>query len=135
MRKNWIPYESAARTLIDATREALGIAKPAGEVQGVGGVQWEFDARTWLEGSDGFLVVEVRRYASPLKQEGRALCAWRLRDIDGTLVASPCPQPDGGVPKAAAVEQLLLTDDSTAGNYLAEFLSRRFPVSKPAAGA
>ena len=117
MRKKWENYMNAARQVITDMRDALGLARSEG-AQRV--------ARSWLEGRDGFLVIEGRQYSSPLKQESRAAMAWRIQaDSDGGITASVLSAP-AETPATASVEQMLLNDDSTANNYMAEFLSRRF---------
>ena len=128
MRKKWEDYENAAGQIITDMRDALGLARPEGaqRVAGPTGTQWELDTRSWLEGRDGFLVIEGRQYSSPLKQESRAAMAWRIQaDSDGGITAAALSAP-AETPATASVEQMLLNDDSTANNYMAEFLSRRF---------
>ena len=128
MRKKWENYMNAARQVITDMRDALGLARPEGaqRVAGPTGTQWELDTRSWLEGREGFLVIEGRQYSSPLKQESRAAMAWRIQaDSDGGITASVLSAP-AETPATASVEQMLLNDDSTANNYMAEFLSRRF---------
>jgi hypothetical protein len=128
MRKKWENHMNAARQVITDMRDALGLARPEGaqRVAGPTGTQWELDTRSWLEGRDGFLVIEGRQYSSPLKQESRAAMAWRIQaDSDGGITAAALSAP-AETPATASVEQMLLNDDSTANNYMAEFLSRRF---------
>ena len=128
MRKKWEDYDNAARQIITDMRDALGLARPEGaqRVAGPTGTQWELDTRSWLDERDGFLVIEGSQYSSPLKQESRAAMAWRIQaDSDGGITASVLSAP-AETPATASVEQMLLNDDSTANNYMAEFLSRRF---------
>ena len=128
MRKKWEDYDNAARQIITDMRDALGLARPEGaqRVAGPTGTQWELDTRSWLEGRDGFLVIEGSQYSSPLKQESRAAMAWRIQaGSDGAITASVLSAP-AETPATTSVEQMLLNDDSTANNYMAEFLSRRF---------
>lgn len=132
MRKKWTAYEDAAQSVIAGMREAISLAT-GGErkkVEGASGMQWELDARAWQEGADGFLLVEVRQYDSPLNQAALAVIAWRIQNMDGSgrIVAALLPQEKCVLPAAnkADSEYLRLTDDSTAQNYIAEFLSRRF---------
>ena len=137
MRKKWEDYDNAARQIITDMRDALGLARPEGaqRVAGPTGTQWELDTRSWLEGRDGFLVIEGRQYSSPLKQESRAAMAWRIQaDSDGGITASVLSAP-AETPATASVEQMLLNDDSTANNYMAEFLSRRFRDVAAGAGS
>jgi len=137
MRKKWENHMNAARQVITDMRDALGLARPEGaqRVAGPTGTQWELDTRSWLEGRDGFLVIEGRQYSSPLKQESRAAMAWRIQaDSDGGITASVLSAP-AETPATASVEQMLLNDDSTANNYMAEFLSRRFRDVAAGAGS
>jgi len=137
MRKKWENYMNAARQVITDMRDALGLARPEGaqRVAGPTGTQWELDTRSWLEGRDGFLVIEGRQYSSPLKQESRAAMAWRIQaDSDGGITAAALSAP-AETPATASVEQMLLNDDSTANNYMAEFLSRRFRDVAAGAGS
>ena len=137
MRKKWADYDNAARQIITDMRDALGLARPEGaqRVAGPTGTQWELDTRSWLEGRDGFLVIEGSQYSSPLKQESRAAMAWRIQaGSDGAITASALSAP-AETPATASVEQMLLNDDSTANNYMAEFLSRRFRDVAAGAGS
>jgi len=137
MRKKWENYMNAARQVITDMRDALGLARPEGaqRVAGPAGTQWELDTRSWLEGRDGFLVIEGRQYSSPLKQESRAAMAWRIQaGSDGAITASVLSAP-AETPATTSVEQMLLNDDSTANNYMAEFLSRRFRDVAAGAGS
>lgn len=132
MNKKWTAYKDAAGSVITGLREAIAIASGGvrRECEGASGMQWELDARTWEEGFGGLLLVEVRQYDSPLNQAALASMAWRIQSFGGArgVVASPLPQEEGlrSVARAADSEYLRLTDDSTAENYIAEFLSRRF---------
>ncbi len=132
MRKKWAAYKDAARIVITGMREAISLATCEGKqkIEGASGMQWELDARAWTEGTDGFLLVEVRQYDSPLNQEALAVIAWRFQGADGSgcIVASSLPQEacSSPVTDTKDSEYLRLTDDSTAENYIAEFLSRRF---------
>ena len=137
MRKKWENYMNAARQVITDMRDALGLARPEGaqRVAGPTGTQWELDTRSWLEGREGFLVIEGRQYSSPLKQESRAAMAWRIQaGSDGAITASVLSAP-AETPATTSVEQMLLNDDSTANNYMAEFLSRRFRDVAAGAGS
>ncbi len=137
MRKKWEDYDNAARQIITDMRDALGLARPEGaqRVAGPTGTQWELDTRSWLEGREGFLVIEGRQYSSPLKQESRAAMAWRIQaGSDGAITASVLSAP-AETPATTSVEQMLLNDDSTANNYMAEFLSRRFRDVAAGAGS
>lgn len=132
MRKKWIAYEGAARKVIADMREVLAIATAGGKqrAEGASGMQWELDASTWQEGADSFLLIEVQQFSSPLNQQALACMLWHMANVgdSGCMVASLLPQQKSLKPvsKTGNSEYLRLTDDSTAENYIAEFLSRRF---------
>ena len=68
----WQIYEDAARKVLADIRQIIGVSCVEGErtLKGRSDAGWKMDAIAWREGSDGFLVVEVRRHtASGLKQE------------------------------------------------------------------
>jgi hypothetical protein len=129
----WLLYEVAARTILEQIGNALGITTVEGKqlLDGESGTEWEIDARAFQEDSANFLVVEVRRYTTTsLKQQGIAALAYRISDIGaaGGIVVSPLPLQSGAalVAKAAGIEHVRLTPDSTATDYLAHYMGRRF---------
>ena len=76
-------------------------------------------------------MVEVRRYTtSSLKQEDVAALAFRIGDVGavGGVVVSPLPLQRGAelVAKSAGIEHVRLSANSTATDYLAEYMGRRF---------
>ena len=129
----WLLYQVAARSILEEIGKALGIATVEGKqvVDGKSGTEWEIDARAFQEDSTNFLVVEVRRYTtSSLKQEHIAALAYRIGDVGavGGIVVSPLPLQSGAVlvAKAAGIEHVRLTPESTASDYLAEYMGRSF---------
>ena len=133
MSPPWLVYETAAKSVLEQIREALGIAAVEGKqsVAGKSGTQWELDARAIQHGGQNFLVVEVRRYTtSRLKQRDVAALAFQIGDVgaSGGIVVSPLPLQLGAelVAKAAGIEHLRLSQDSTSLDYLAEYMGRRF---------
>ena len=75
---SWKICEDAARQVLVDIRQLLGLSSVQGKqtFNGKSGTTWELDARAWREGSDGFLVIEVRRRTScGLKQEEIAAIA------------------------------------------------------------
>ncbi len=126
-------YEEAAHHVLADLRKVLGLSHVEGKqtLAGLSGTEWEIDAKAWLEGQAGFLVVEARRYVSSrLKQEALAAIAYRIQDLGaiGGIVVSPLPLQKGAelVAKASDIAHVLLTPESTTEDYVAEFLGRRF---------
>ena len=114
-------------------RQILGISAVEGKqsLEGVSGTSWELDAKAWCEGSDGFLVVEIRRHTSAgLKQEDLAAVAYRIQDVGGSggIIVSPLPMQRGArlVAASADISHVRLSPESTTESYLAEFMGRRF---------
>jgi hypothetical protein len=129
----WSVYENFARKVLADHREVLGISAVEGKqsLDGLSGTSWELDARAWCEGSDGFLVVEVRRHTTAgLKQEDLAAVAYRIKDVSGLggIVVSPLPLQKGArlVAESADIAHVTLSAESTTESYLAEFMGRRF---------
>jgi len=133
MSSPWTIYEDAARKVLADIRQVLGIATVEGKqtLEGTSGTTWEFDAKAWRQGSDGFLVIEVRRHTSAgLKQEDLGAIAYRIQDVGGSggIVVSPLPLQKGAriVAESANIAHVHLSPESTTESYLAEFMGRRF---------
>ncbi|MDP2370667.1 hypothetical protein [Rhodoferax sp.] len=129
----WQAYEGAARSVLQQIGSVLGIGSVEGKqtLDGKSGTQWEIDAKAIQENGEKFLVVEVRRYTtSSLKQEDVAALAFRIGDVGavGGVVVSPLPLQRGAelVAKSVGIEHVRLSADSTATDYLAEYMGRRF---------
>jgi hypothetical protein len=129
----WSIYEGAACKVLADLRQVLGISAVEGKqsLEGVSGTSWEIDAKAWCEGSDGFLIVEVRRLTTAgLKQEDVAAIAYRIRDVGGSggVIVSPLPMQKGArlVAASADISHIRLSPESTTETYLAEFMGRRF---------
>jgi hypothetical protein len=126
-------YEQAAHRMLADLRGHLGLAAVEGKqtLAGLSGTDWEIDAKAWLEGGAGFLVVEARRYTtSRLKQEALAAIAYRIQDLgaSGGIVVSPLPLQSGAelVARAARIAHVRLEPESTTESYLAEYMGKRF---------
>ena len=129
----WSAYEDAARKVLADIRQVLGVSAVEGKqlLAGLSGTSWEIDAKAWCEGSDGFLVVEVRRHTSAgLKQEEVAAVAYRIQDVgaSGGIIVTPSPMQKGArlVAASADISHVRLSPESTTESYLAEFMGRRF---------
>ena len=133
MSKAWLIYEQAARVVLEHLREHLGLTSVEGkqELPGKSGTSWEIDAKAIQEQDDRFLVVEVRRHTTGrLKQEHIAALAFRIGEVGaaGGIVVTPLPLQRGAelVARASGIEHVRLSPESTATDYLAEYMGRRF---------
>lgn len=133
MQPNWLLYEDAARSVLNNIGAALGISGigPKVKMAGASGTDWELDATAWVEGQDGFLVIEIRRYAtSRLKQEDMGAFAFRVHDVgaSGGIIVSPLPLQRGAavIAKSQGFTSVTLSKDSTPETYLAEFMGQKF---------
>lgn len=133
MKPDWRRYEDAARAVLKAIGPALGISGvgPKEKKPGASGTDWELDATAWVEGQEGFLVVEVRRYAtSRLKQKDMGAFAFCVQDVgaSGGIVVSPLPPQRGAtvIAKSKGFACVRLSLDSTPDTYLAEFMGKQF---------
>ena len=133
MTAPWQAYELAAQSVLQHIGTELGVTAVEGKqtLDGKSGTRWEIDAKALQEDGQNFLVVEVRRYTtSALKQEDMGALAYRIGDVgaSGGIVVSPLPLQRGAelVAKATGIEHVRLTPDSTATDYLAEYMGRRF---------
>jgi hypothetical protein len=133
MKPSWSEYEDAARKVLADLRQTLGLSEVEGKqsLAGASGTNWEIDAKAWRTGTDGFLVIEVRRLArSRLKQEDVAAIAYRIQDVGaaGGIVVSPLPMQKGAnlVAASADIAHVRLSPESTTESYLAEFMGSRF---------
>jgi hypothetical protein len=133
MASTWQVYEDAARRVLSDLREALSLAKVEGKqtLLGASGAAWEVDAKAWKEGSDWFVIIEVRRQTtSGVKQEAVAAVAHRLQDVgaEGGIIVSPLPLQKGAelVACHAEIVHVTLSPESTTERYLAEFMGSCF---------
>jgi hypothetical protein len=131
--KSWEIYEKAARKVIADLRKELGVAAVEGKqtLRGVSGAKWEIDAKAWVEGDTGFLVVEVRRHTKAgLPQIQLGGLAYCIKDLGGKggVIVSPRPLQKGAsvVASDANIKHLKLDPASTTERYLAEFMGRTF---------
>jgi hypothetical protein len=133
VKPTWLVYEEAARKVLSDLRQALGLARVEGKqtLHGASGADWEVDATAWRTGSDGFLLIEVRRQTSGgVKQEAIAGVAHRIQDVSaaGGIIVSPLPLQRGAKLVAASADicHVTLSAESTTEKYIAEFMGRRF---------
>ena len=101
------------------------------KLQGESGATWEIDGKATSGVSDGFFVIEARRHTtSGQKQEHMAALAYRIQDLGGTggIIVSPLPLQRGAklIAEHEHIAELRLTAESTAENYVAQFLAQTF---------
>jgi hypothetical protein len=132
MTTDWRAYEDVARRVLADMRDVLGISSVEGKqvLAGRSSANWEVDAKAWSADGENFLLVEVRRRRSRLKQEHLAAIAYRIVDTGaaGGIVVTPLPLQSGALRVATHTDIALvrLTPESTNERYLAEFMGRRF---------
>lgn len=131
--KKWEAYEAAAKQVIGDLRVKLGVIKVGGKqkIAGIDGTTYELDAVAWTDASGSFLLVEARRHTSSrLDQDAVNAIAYKLYKVgaEGAIILSPLPL-QAGAKKVADfdhIEHILLSADSTAEDYLAEYLGQHF---------
>lgn len=131
--KKWEAYEQAAKRVISDLRTRLGVIEVSGkqELPGIDGSTYELDAVAWTDDAGSFLLVEAKRHTvAGLDQDTVNAIAYKLVKVgaDGAIIVSPLPL-QAGAKKAAtfdSIVQIILSADSTAEDYLAEYLGQRF---------
>jgi hypothetical protein len=130
--KAWTSYEQVATDLIERFRKEFGLAsvEKKQKVQGHDTV-WEIDGKGLLEGNQGFLVVECRRYLSK-KQNQQQLGSLAYSIIDtgaaGGIIVSPLGLQEGAARIAASrnVIDVKLGPKSTPEQFAIQFLDKLF---------
>jgi hypothetical protein len=128
----WRTYEEVAQLLLNSIAAELGLSHVEGKQDIAGklsGTTWEIDAKGVSSGSDGFVLVEVRRHTTKgLSQESLAALAYRIQDTgaSGGIVVTPLPLQVGAAKVAASsgVVSVQLNEHSTTEQYLLRFLNR-----------
>jgi hypothetical protein len=125
-------YEEVARFLLDQMAEKFGLDRVEGK-QAVPGksTAWEIDAKGVVAGSEGFVIVECRRYTnSRLNQEKLAGLAFKITDTgaNGGITVSPLDLQEGAKRVAAHsnVVHVMLDPHSTTLSYIMRFLNQGF---------
>jgi hypothetical protein len=142
MNSDWEKFEHAAEVVVRDLRLELGIERVEGKqkVLGASGSYWELDARAWIDGGRGFLIVEARRHtANGLSQESVIAIHGRTIEVgaDGAIIVSPMPLQKGAelVARHYGIEHIKLDESSTAETYMAEYMGRTFYGLTVQAGA
>ena len=134
MTKNWVEYEDLARDLLNLIRTDLKLRSVEGKQRLVGkdsGTEWEVDAKGIADGSDGIIIVEVRRHTnSKLNQEQLGGLAYRIKDTgsQGGIIVSPLGLQEGAkkIADAENIHSVEIDASSTAENFAVKFLNKVF---------
>ena len=128
----WLKYQRVATELLSKISLDLGLERlePEQKVTGKSGTEWALDAKGVAEGSGALVIVEARQRKRRPNQEQIASLAYRIQDTgaDGGIVVSPVPFQAGAAKVAAAanIQHVSLTADSTATEYVMQFLNKIF---------
>ena len=69
-QKSWERYEQVAQQLLHRFAEHFGLGRVEGKQLVPGeSTDWKIDAKGVREGSDGFLIIECRRWKNNIRQE------------------------------------------------------------------
>ncbi len=134
MADKWQCYEDVATYLLNQCAQEFGLSKVEGK-QTVPGLrsstEWEIDAKGVSEGSEGFVIIEYRRYTtSKQNQERIASLAYRIVDTgaQGGIIVSPLGLQEGAekVARAERIVNVKLNPDSTPHEFAMQFLNKIF---------
>jgi hypothetical protein len=130
--KKFMMYEEAAKRVVSDMRAEFGIIDVTGKkkLPGSDGSVYELDAIAWTDEAGSFLLVEAKQQGRRLSQDAVNSILYKFQKVGagGAILVSPMPL-QSGAQKAADYDNLVhikLTADSTAQDYLAEYLGRRF---------
>lgn len=132
METKWKSYEEVAAYLLDQNAREFGLTRVEGKqtIQGCrSGATWEIDAKGIREGSQGFVIIECRRYTSSKQnQEKLGGLAYRIIDTGavGGIIVSPLGIQEGAA-KIAASEGIInvqLNANSTPSEFAMRFLNK-----------
>ncbi|OPY68267.1 MAG: hypothetical protein A4E63_02044 [Syntrophorhabdus sp. PtaU1.Bin050] len=134
MADKWQSYEDVATYLLNQCAQEFGLSKVEGK-QTVPGLrsntEWEIDAKGANEGSEGFVIIECRRYTtSRQNQERIASLAYRILDTgaQGGIIVSPLGLQEGAekVARAERIVNVQLSPDSTPHEFAMQFVNKIF---------
>jgi len=136
--KSWRSYEEVAAYLLDQLASRFGLARVEGKQKMPGvrsGTEWEIDAKGILEGDQGFLIIECRRYIKS-KQDQKSLGALAYQIIDtgaaGGVLVSPLGLQEGAA-KIAGSEKIIevqLNADCAPSEFVIKFLNKLMAVGR-----
>lgn len=126
----WKSYEEIAAFLLNQCASELGLARVEGKqtVRGYS-ANWEIDAKGVREGTEGFIIIECRRYTtSKPSQEQLGGLAYRIKDAgaSGGIIVTPLGIQEGAA-RIAASENILevqLSADCTPDEFVMRFLNK-----------
>jgi hypothetical protein len=130
----WKSYEEVATYLLNQFADEFGLShvEPSHIVEGQRSkTRWKIDAKGFLLGGEGFLIVECRHYTtSRQNQEKIGALAYRILDAgaNGGIIVSPLGL-QSGAEKIALAENILnieLDEDSTPHEFGMRFLNKLF---------
>ncbi len=130
--KAWSSYEEVAAYLLDRNAKEFGLERVEGKQSVTGqrsGTSWKIDAKGVKKNSEGFIIVECRRYTtSKQNQEQMGALAYRIIDTgaSGGIIVSPLGLQIGAQ-KVASAEQILeveLDANSTPSEFALRFLNK-----------
>ncbi len=131
--KKWESYEEVAQYLLNQFAESFDLGSVEGKqvIPGQSGTNWEIDAKGIKIDSEGFLIIECRRYTkSRLNQESIGAIAYRIKDTgaEGGIVVSPLEFQKGAeiVAKHEGIQHVILDPKSTTTDYMLKFLNNIF---------
>lgn len=129
---NWKSYEEVAAHLLDYFADKFDLDRVEGKQKIKGrrsGTEWEIDAKGVCCESEGFMIIECRRYTtSKQNQEQIGSLAYRIIDTGavGGIIVSPCGIQTGAA-KVASAEKILevkLDSNSTPTDFALGFLGK-----------
>lgn len=134
MTEKWETYEEVAACLLSKIKSELKLKSIEGKQKLVGrdtGTEWEIDAKGIVEGGDGIVLVECRRYTtSKQNQEKIAALAYRIHDTkaEGGIMVSPLGLQTGAekVADANNIKSIEIDANSTPENFTIRFLNKLF---------
>jgi hypothetical protein len=132
--KGWETYEQVAVYLLDQVASALGLESVEGKQKVIGnrsGTTWEIDGKGVKSGSEGFVIIECRRYTkSKQKQEQVAALAYRIIDTgaQGGIIVSPLGIQEGAakVAESENIQTVHMDQNSTRSEFVFRFLNNVF---------
>lgn len=130
----WTSYEDVARYLLNQMAQEFGLqwVEQKQTIKGLhSGTAWEIDAKGVLDDNEAFVIVECRRYPKARQKQAQvAALAWTIKDTGacGGIVVSPRGFQEGAAKVAAAadIQNVTLSEDSTAYDYMLTFLNKVF---------
>jgi hypothetical protein len=130
--EKWESYEDVATYLLGKFASEFGLERVEGKQEVAGqrsGTTWEIDAKGFVSGGAGFVIVECRRHTTSRQNQERAAgLAYRIIDCgaQGGIIVSPLGLQEGAkcVATAENIVNVRLNQDSTPEEFAMYFLKR-----------